>query len=75
MPARLPGEADRREGDGHRADLRRLDAGEFQAELCRLVRHTVFGVLVAHEALFFGRCNQLAVNVERGRWIMAQCAG
>ena len=63
VPARLLAKADRSKRDGHRIDLRRLDAGEVQAELRRLVGHAVLGVLVAHEAFFFRSGDELAVDV------------
>jgi hypothetical protein len=75
VPARLAEQADGRERDGNDIDVGGLDAGLFQAELRRFVGHAVFRMLVAHETLFFGGGNQLAVDVQgRGR-VMAEGAG
>ncbi|OMP11032.1 hypothetical protein COLO4_04070, partial [Corchorus olitorius] len=75
VPASLAEQADRGERNRHHIDVGRLDAGLFQAELRRLVGHAVLCMFIAHEALFFGGGDQLAVDVQgRGR-IMAKGAG
>ena len=75
VPARRFGEADRCKGNGYRVNVGRLDAGKFQAELRRFVRHAVLGVLVANEALLLSRRDELAVDVERCRRVVGQRAG
>ncbi|MPN60423.1 hypothetical protein SDC9_208151 [bioreactor metagenome] len=75
MPARLVGQADRREGNGHGGDVLRLDAGEIQAEAGGFVGHAVLGMLVADKAFFFGGCDELAVDVEGGGRIVGEGAG
>ena len=75
MPACLFGEADRCEGNRYGINIRRLDSGKFQTELCCFVGHAVLGVLVADEAFLLGGGNQLAADVERGRGVVGQCAG
>ena len=75
VPARRPEQADRREGNRHRVDIRRPDAGEIEAEFRRRAGHALLGVLVADEAFFLRRRDQLAVDVERGGRIVRQRAG
>ncbi len=75
MPAGLAEQADRGERNRDHVDVRRLDACLFQTELRRLVGHAVLCVLVTNEALFFGRCYQLAVDIKRCGRIMAKGAG
>jgi hypothetical protein len=75
VPARRFRKADRGKGDGHRVYVLRPDAGKLQAELRGLVGHTVLGVLVANETLLLCRCDELAVDIERCRRIVGQCAG
>ena len=75
VPAGFVEDADRCERDRYHIHIARLDPGLFQAELGRLVGHAVLRVLVAHEALFFGGRDQLAVDIQGGGWIMAEGAG
>jgi hypothetical protein len=73
MPACLFEKADRREGNGHRVDVRGLMPAKSRQNR-RLVGHAVLGVLVAHEAFFFRRGDQLAVDVERGGGVVGTSA-
>jgi len=75
VPARLFGDADRGEGDGDDVDVPGPDAGEREAELRRLVRHAVLGVLVADEALLLGGGDEPAVDVEGGGGVVGERAG
>lgn len=75
MPTGFAEQADGREWDGDDVDIRWLDVRLFQAELSRLVRHAVLCVFVAHEALFLGSGDQLAIDIEGRGGIMAKGAG
>ena len=75
VPACLPGQADRRIGNGDGINIGGFQSGEIQTEFRRLVGHAALGVLVAHEAFFFGSSDQLAANVKCGRRVMRQRAG
>ena len=55
--------------------VRRLDARLFKTEFCRFVGHAVLCMLITYEAFFFGRCYQLAVDIQSGGRVMAQGAG
>lgn len=57
------------------ARLRQALDGLLQAELGGLVGHAVLRMLVAHEALFLDRRDQLAVDVQGGGRVMAERAG
>ncbi len=75
MPAGFFLDTDRGKGNGHDINIFRLDASLFEAEFGRLVGHAVFCMLVTHQALFFHGSNQLAINVQGGGRVVAQCAG
>jgi hypothetical protein len=75
MPAGRFGEADRGKRDGHRVHLGRPDAGELEAELRCFVRHAVLGVLVTDETFLLGGGDEAAVDIERSRGVVGQCAG
>jgi len=75
VPARLPEQADRSERDRHHINVGRFDTCLLKAKLCGFVGHAVLCMLITHEAFFFSRRYQLAVDIEGCGGIMAEGAG
>jgi hypothetical protein len=75
MPARAAENGDGRAGHRHRVDVAGLDLRGTNAEACRLPWHEALGVLASDQTFLFDGRHQFAVDEQRSRGVMAQCAG
>ena len=74
MPARATENGDRRAGHRHRVDVAGLYLRGTNAEARRLPWHVAFGVLASDQTFLFDGRHQFAIDEQRRRGIVAECA-